>query len=106
LRLAIGGAGLWLVALVVIGWGAPTMIQAVIVAPNALDKERPYIESTIRSTRHAFGLDTIELKDVAYQESVSPAAIANDQDTVANIRLWDPRPLLDTYRQIQSIRQY
>ncbi|HWN58131.1 MAG TPA: UPF0182 family protein, partial [Methylomirabilota bacterium] len=26
--------------------------------------------------------------------------------TIRNIRLWDPRPLLDTYRQLQEIRTY
>src|SRR5581483_550899 len=36
----------------------------------------------------------------------NPEALRADQDTVNNIRLWDPRPLKETYRQIQAIRQY
>jgi uncharacterized protein len=105
-RPALGGAGVWLVAVVVIGWAVPTAVQQVAVAPNELDRERPYIEATIRFTRRAFGLDGIEQREVSYQDAVSPDAISRDQDTVNNIRLWDPRPLLDTYKQIQTIRQY
>src|SRR5206468_9129818 len=34
------------------------------------------------------------------------AAVERNQATFANIRLWDPQPLLDTYRQLQLIRLY
>jgi len=34
------------------------------------------------------------------------AALQQDEATVKNIRLWDPRPLIDTYRQLQEIRTY
>ena len=32
--------------------------------------------------------------------------IARNQDTIQNIRLWDSRPLLQTYQQTQAIRLY
>ena len=32
--------------------------------------------------------------------------LADNQDTVRNIRLWDYRPLLRTFSQIQQIRLY
>ena len=35
-----------------------------------------------------------------------PAVIARNQDTIQNIRLWDSRPLLQTYQQTQAIRLY
>lgn len=106
LRLAVAGASAWAVALVAIGWTFPTLAQHLVVKPNELDRERPYIDATIRFTRHAFGLDRIEERDVAFQEAVRPEALVAGRDTVNNIRLWDPRPLLDTYRQIQAIRLY
>jgi uncharacterized membrane protein (UPF0182 family) len=93
-------------AVVLVGWGYPTFIQNFDVSPNALDRERPYIEHTIRLTRQAFGLDRIEERDIAFEDAVPPTAVTVEQATIDNIRLWDHRPLLQTYNQIQAIRQY
>ncbi len=106
LRLVTAGAITWGVALVAVGWFYPMAVQSVQVAPNELDLERPYIESTIRSTRRAFRLDEVTEQDIVYRDTVSPGAITSEQETVNNIRLWDPRPLRQTYKQIQAIRQY
>ncbi len=84
----------------------PGVIQRVIVQPQELERERPYIERTIRMTRQAFGLDGIEETPIAGEEMVTPAEIAENPGTIGNIRLWDPEPLLTTYNQIQSIRLY
>ena len=105
-RLAVAGATAWAMVLVSVGWGYPIIVQHLVVKPNELERELPYIDATIRFTRHAFGLDGIEQRDVAFQEAVHPDALDGGRDTVNNIRLWDPRPLLDTYRQIQAIRLY
>jgi uncharacterized membrane protein (UPF0182 family) len=37
---------------------------------------------------------------------LTPAVLARNQDTIQNIRLWDARPLLQTYEQTQAIRLY
>ena len=37
---------------------------------------------------------------------LTPAAVARNEDTIQNIRLWDSRPLLQTYQQTQAIRLY
>lgn len=106
LRLAAIGGATWLAALVFVGGLFPAMVQSVDVAPNELDRERPFIDANIRFTRHAFGLDRIEEREVAYEDVVSPSALVSDRATIENIRLWDHRPLLATYNQIQAIRQY
>jgi len=90
----------------VVGGIYPGVIQRVIVQPQELERERPYIERTIRMTRQAFGLDGIEETPIAGEEMVTPAEIAENPGTIGNIRLWDPEPLLTTYNQIQSIRLY
>jgi uncharacterized membrane protein (UPF0182 family) len=105
-RLAAIGAAVWFAALILVGGLFPAFVQNVDVAPNELERERQYIDANIRFTRHAFGLDRIESRDVAYEDVVSPGAVSNDRATVENIRLWDHRPLLSTYNQIQAIRQY
>src|SRR5438445_12859040 len=43
---------------------------------------------------------------IAFKYVVQSGTIQSDQETVNNIRLLDPRPLLSTYNQIQAIRQY
>jgi uncharacterized protein len=105
-RLALLGGGMWAVALILVGGLFPAFMQNVDVAPNELDRERPFIDANIRFTRHAFGLDRIESRDVVYEDTIPPEAVFTDRSTVDNIRLWDHRPLRDTYNQIQAIRQY
>ncbi len=106
MRLAMVSAGTWLAALILVGALFPAFVQNVDVAPNELDREKPFIEANIRFTRHAFGLDRIESRDVAYEDTIPQEAVFNDRSTIDNIRLWDHRPLRDTLNQIQAIRQY
>jgi hypothetical protein len=48
------------------------------------------------------------IQETAYPAltDLTPDVIARNQDTVQNIRLWDSRPLLQTYQQTQAIRLY
>lgn len=105
-RTAVYAVGLWLAASVLAGGVYPALVQRLIVQPQELERERPYIERTIRMTRRAFGLDRITETSIAVEEAVTPEEIARNPGTIGNIRLWDPEPLLTTYNQIQSIRLY
>ncbi|HUG38636.1 MAG TPA: UPF0182 family protein [Candidatus Limnocylindrales bacterium] len=91
----IGGLGVY-----------PTFLQRFRVAPNELVAERPYIEHNIRMTRQAYGLDRMQEKDFPAEENLNAAALERNAGTVKNIRLWDHRPLLTTYGQLQEIRTY
>ncbi|MFP3975137.1 MAG: UPF0182 family protein, partial [Dehalococcoidia bacterium] len=66
----------------------------------------PYIEHNIDFTRTAFDLNEIEEKEFRIEEKVTAEAIQNNPGTVENIRLWDYRPLRNTYEEKQSLRQY
>jgi hypothetical protein len=48
------------------------------------------------------------IQETAYPAltDLTPEVIARNQDTIQNIRLWDSRPLLQTYQQTQAIRLY
>ena len=72
--------------------------------PNELEKERPYIERNIEMTRRAFGLDELEERPFPARRVVTLQEIADNPETISNIRLLDVRPLLQTYAQIQTIR--
>jgi len=105
-RLAIAGAGLWIGAGILAVGVYPALVDRFVVQPQELERERPYIERTIRLTRQAYALDRIAEAPIAGEEMVTAADMAQTPGTVANIRLWDSGPLLTTYNQIQSIRLY
>ncbi|MFC1915256.1 UPF0182 family protein [Chloroflexota bacterium] len=97
---------LWAALAIIFGSIYPAIVQRFQVEPNELDRERPYIEHNIQLTRLAFGLDQIEERDIPIELAPSTQDIAQNSTTINNIRLWDYRPLKDTYNQIQSIRLY
>lgn len=99
-------AVVWIVVTILLGQVYPGIVQNFQVTPNEQAKEKPYIEYNIKLTRQAYGLDTILEEPFPGEGSPNTADINRNVDTVANIRLWDYRPLLDTYDQLQSIRPY
>ena len=106
LRLVAGG----LIALVlvwVVGLGVyPALLQRLRVTPNELAAERPFIEHNIRMTRQAYGLDRIVEREFPADETLDARALERNSATIKNIRLWDHRPLLRTFAQLQEIRTY
>jgi uncharacterized protein len=92
--------------LIAIGYMVPALIQFLVVEPNELVREQPYIQRTIALTRQAFGLETIDAQTFNPQGRLTQQDLQNNALTIRNIRLWDERPLLDTNRQLQQIRLY
>jgi uncharacterized protein len=106
LRWALYGLGLWIAAAVIVGAIFPSLMQRFQVQPSELALERPYIEHNIDFTREAFALNRIEEQSFPAEKSPTIQDITENQVTLNNVRLWDHRPLKDTYNQIQSIRLY
>ncbi len=106
LRPAITGLGLWGLVALIGGLIFPNVVENFEVKPNQLEKERPYLENSIAFTRRAYGLDAIQEQFFPADDAVSAQDIRANPETVRNIRLWDHRPLNDTFNQIQSIRSY
>jgi len=84
----------------------PSLIQRFHVVPNEVEAEKPFIERNIKSTRLAYGLDKVESKDFPAEEKLTAADLKRNESTIKNIRLWEHRPLLATYAQLQEIRTY
>jgi uncharacterized membrane protein (UPF0182 family) len=106
LRPAVG-----LLLLMVVVWIAgtavyPTAVQQFEVAPNELNREAPYIQSSIAATLRAFGIDQVQEQSFPATESLTASTVRANQGVLDNVRLWDYRPLLRTYAQLQSLRQY
>ncbi len=97
---------LWIGAWFLLAQFYPGFVQSFEVKPSEFTKERPYILNNIQLTRKAFGLDAIQESAFPVTDSPTVAAIQANRDTTNNIRLWDYRPLQQTYNQLQTIRTY
>ena len=95
---------LWVVAGIVGGFIYPSFVQSFQVDPNELEKEQLYIGRNIEGTRRAWGLNEIVETTFPAEPAVTEEEIAENQTTLDNMRLVDPRPMRDTLNQIQSIR--
>jgi len=103
--MAIGAVVFW--ALYILGvMIIPALFQKFVVRPNELSLETPYLKTYIEFTRKAYNLDAIQETAYPAMTDLTPAVLARNQDTIQNIRLWDKRPLLQTYEQTQAIRLY
>jgi len=105
-RFLIAGVAVLLVAHVIGVQLYPYILQRFRVIPNEVDAERQFIERTIKFTRLAYGLDKIASQEFPAEEQLTAADIKQNDATIKNIRLWDHRPLLASYGQIQEIRTY
>jgi uncharacterized membrane protein (UPF0182 family) len=84
----------------------PAVFQRLVVQPNELAREAPQIRHHIEATRRAWGLDSVQRRELDAEQGLTPADVAANQATISNVRLWDREPLLQTFGQIQSIRTY
>jgi uncharacterized protein len=105
-KLFFYGLGFSFVLAVGIGIVLPCTVQYLLVQPNELARERPYIERTIALTRQAFALNNIDVQSFDPQGQLTEADLRANKLTIRNIRLWDKQPLLKTNRQLQQIRLY
>jgi len=96
----------WVVVSVVASSIYPALVQRFVVSPNELNLEQPYITNNIAMTRSAFALDKIDKRPYVATGEVTPGVLLAEPETIRNVRLWDYRPLLQTYNQIQALRQY
>ena len=103
--LVITGVG-WLISAFLIGGLLPGFLQRYVVEPNELTLETPYIENNIEFTRRAFALDAETSTPFGPLTYLSPEDLLENEDVLRNIRLWDYRPLQQTYQQLQGLRPY
>jgi len=101
--LAVGGYAV----VAVLGRGlVPLVMQKFVVAPTELTRETPYLRSHIVATRSAWGLDSVEVRDLGSETTLTLADIRANTPTIENVRLWERDPLLQTFGQLQEIRTY
>jgi len=84
----------------------PAAIQKLVVDPTELTRERPFLVHHVNATRHAWGLEGVQTKDLTGDASLTLDDVRANAATIENVRLWDREPLLQTFGQLQEIRTY
>ncbi len=105
-KFLLSGIAVWVLVWIGFVWIYPSLIEQYVVKPNELKKETPYILNNIKLTREAFGLNKIKVKPFPVKQDITYQDILENSHTINNIRLWDRRPLIQTYKQLQEIRLY
>ncbi len=104
-RILLGGIGLVVLGIIALAF-YPELVQKFEVVPNELNKERPYIENVIQYTREAYDTNQVDDREFPAEENLTAEDLKRNAVTIKNIRLWDHKPLLATYAQLQEIRTY
>ncbi len=100
------GVAVFLIGTIGLGNIPGAIVQKIAVDPTELQREGPYIKHNIEATRKAYALDRIVEKPFEASENLTAADIAANPLTIRNIRIWDERPMVQTYQQVQEIRPY
>ncbi len=89
-----------------LGAGVGMVVQNFVVSPDELNKETKYLERNIEYTQYAYELDDVSITAFNSENSLTGADIADNAETISNIRINDFDPAKQFYNQTQSIRQY
>lgn len=95
-----------LIGFILIGNGAGAVYQNFVVEPDEFNKEEQFIENEIEFTNRAYALDRINEREFPVADTITKEQIDANPGTIENVRLWDPRPLLTTYNELQIFRTY
>ncbi|NYD41054.1 UPF0182 family protein [Nocardioides panaciterrulae] len=100
--------GLALLALsaVLLGLIWPGIVQQFQVKPSEADKEAPYIDTNIRATREAYGIQDVKPQVYSSRASAASARLADLESQTSTVPLVDPHLVRDTFEQNQQIRAY
>jgi hypothetical protein len=84
----------------------PFAIQKFQVEPSELAYESRYIGYSINYTLYAYGLNDVRRVPFNFTPDLSIEDVMKASATLDNVRIWDHRPILDVFKQLQQIRTY
>lgn len=84
----------------------PGLVQWLVVRPNEITFEKPFISHNIEFTRRGFDLEKVEVAQFKPSPVFTEDKITNNRHLLSEVRLWDWRALDAVYRQFQEIRLY
>lgn len=103
---------MWLIVAIMAGGLYPLLYQRFKVVPQEATAERPFVDRNLRYTQLAYNLvpgaagGGLTSTQFAGLPALTPADVADNAVTLKNVRLWDPKVLPDTYKQLQSLRNF
>ncbi|WP_282939945.1 UPF0182 family protein [Corynebacterium auriscanis] len=112
LRIPALAVALMVGSTLVIGVAWPLVLEQFSVSPNRAEKEREYIGRNIEATRFAYNIGddhvTYDQKWGASEgnDAKDTKSIAQDDETLSNIRLLDPEILNPTFTQQKQLRNF
>ena len=104
-RIPLAGIGLIIIFLLASSV-VPGVYQQLRVTPNELELEEPYLDHNIEYTRKGFGLSDVDVQEYEIDANLTTEDLEGNEEIIENIRIWDRRALIQTYRQLQQIRTY
>lgn len=104
--LAIVSVASWIIVSIAAGAIYPAVIQRFTVAPNELERERPFITNNLEMTRAAYELDVVDVVPFAAAADLSAEDIESNRLTIDNIRIWNTEVLPRTYQNFQELEPY
>ncbi|MDD5065485.1 MAG: UPF0182 family protein [bacterium] len=84
----------------------PFLLQQFVIVPNEIEKEKPYIENTIKFTKIAYRLNNVRNIDRDIKSGLSMKKINQEKEVISNIKIWDPRQIKTVFNLLQSFRPY
>ncbi|MEJ2663978.1 MAG: UPF0182 family protein, partial [Spirochaetia bacterium] len=86
----------------------PALMESLVVKPNEITLEKPYIQDSINFTRRAYNIhgDSMEERMYDVNTTIDEDVVNMNRSTLNNIRLWDWRALMDNLKEQQEIRLY
>ncbi len=106
LRPALASGAVLLGTILIGGSLIPGVVQNYVVEPNELRLEQPFIEHNIAFTRLGFGLDDLDERPFTGVAELTESDLVDNEAALENVRVWDYRPLQQTYAQLQGLRPY
>jgi len=94
-RPAVIASGLWAVLALVGGVIYPAAVQSLVVNPNKKDKEATYIAHNITATRHALGIDQVDVQQVSFNP-VNVTTVKNNVAALQDVRYVKPDALMES----------
>ncbi len=91
----------WIVVLL-----ASAVVQGLVVSPNEAAVEEPYLNHNINYTRNAYHLNDIIEEEFPVSNNLTLEDIAQNSQTINNIRITDYPATLTILNQLQGIRNY
>ncbi len=88
------------------GWAYPAFIQSFVVEPSEFNYESEYLARNIEFTREAYGVNKFSSRRYDPGQMLNWEDLRENSGTINNVRLWDYRPLLTTFNELQAIRLY